>query len=70
MADWSMADWRRSTLCGTNSCVEVAFAASDVAIRDSKLRRGPVLQFDRVTWEEFLAGVRNGEFDRAPEIGG
>lgn len=63
VADWSEADWRRSTLCGTGSCVEIAVAASYVAIRDSKRGQGPVLQFDRTAWAEFLAGARNGEFD-------
>lgn len=59
----------RSTLCGTNSCVEVAVTENGVAIRDSKLRRGPVLEFEKAVWEDFIAGVRNGEFDRSPEDG-
>lgn len=64
MVDWSEANWRRSTLCATGSCVEVAIAGRHVAMRDSKSNRGPVLEFDRKAWEDFLAGVRNGEFDR------
>jgi hypothetical protein len=64
MVDWSEADWRRSTLCATGSCVEVAIAGHHVAVRDSKREHGPVLQFEREAWEDFLAGVRSGEFDR------
>jgi hypothetical protein len=66
MADWSEADWRRSTLCANGSCVEVAVADRHVAMRDSKMRNSPVLQFDRKSWEAFLVGVRHGEFDLVP----
>lgn len=68
MADWSEADWKRSTLCGAGSCLEVAVAESHVAMRDSKVQKGPILQFDQESWEEFLAGVRGGEFDLVPEV--
>jgi hypothetical protein len=64
-ADWSEADWKRSTVCATNSCVEVAVVGSRVAMRDSKMCQGPVLQFDGTSWTDFLAGVRAGEFDGA-----
>jgi len=63
MADWSEADWTRSTLCGNGSCVEVAVGKSFVLMRDSKLRHGPIIQFDREAWKDFLAGARNGEFN-------
>ena len=66
MADWSQADWKRSTRCANGSCVEVAVAEPVVAIRDAKIRNGPVLEFDRKAWDAFLAGVRSGEFDLAP----
>lgn len=56
-------DWVRSTLCQAADCVEVRVGGSEVAVRSSKERRG-VLRFDRLAWTEFLAGVRNGEFDR------
>jgi predicted secreted Zn-dependent protease len=68
MADWSEAIWRRSTRCANGSCVEVAVAGGHVAMRDSKIRNGPLLQFDRESWEDFLAGVRRGEFDLASQI--
>jgi hypothetical protein len=57
------AVWRKSTLSGSNGCIEVAFVGGQVAIRQSKDRSGPVLQFTHREWEAFLAGVRRGEFD-------
>ena len=57
------AVWRKSTSSESNGCVEVAFVGDQVAIRDSKDRSGPVLQFTHREWEAFLDGVRNGEFD-------
>ena len=64
MVDLSRAVWRKSTRSGTNGCVEVALDTTEVAVRDSKDRDGPVLSFTAHEWDAFLAGVRNGEFDR------
>ncbi len=56
--------WRTSTLCNNGTCVEVAFIDDGgVAIRDSKNRQGPVLQFGSAEWEAFVGGVHRGEFD-------
>jgi hypothetical protein len=64
MADSSTtAVWRKSSHSSTNGCVEVACGESEVAVRDSKDRGGPVLRFTAHEWEAFLAGVRDGEFD-------
>ena len=63
MVDWSEADWRSSTLCANGTCVEVAVVEGQIGMRDSKEPDGPVLQFDRKSWDNFLAGVRNSEFD-------
>jgi hypothetical protein len=58
--------WRKSTRSGAaGHCVEVASAATAVFVRDSKDVAGPVLRFGAEGWTEFLAGVRDGEFDRA-----
>jgi Domain of unknown function (DUF397) len=62
--DLARAMWRKSSRSGTNGCVEVALDPAEVAVRDSKDRNGPVLQFNAPEWEAFLAGVRNGEFER------
>jgi hypothetical protein len=59
------ARWKKSSLSMTNgNCVEVApLGSGSVAVRDSKDRTGPVLQFTPDEWTAFLGGVRNGEFD-------
>ncbi len=36
----------------------------EVRVRDSKDRSGPVLRFGDAVWRQFVAGVRDGEFDR------
>jgi hypothetical protein len=61
--DQSSAVWLKSSLSNMNGCVEVAFVAGRVALRDSKDERGPVLVFTRTEWEAFVAGIRAGEFD-------
>ena len=63
--DLSRATWRKSSLSATNGCVEVALDTAEVAVRDSKDRSGPVLLFTAHEWDAFLAGVRDGEFDRS-----
>jgi hypothetical protein len=60
------AVWRRSSLCANGSCVEIAVVDGHVAIRDSKVSDGPLLQFSTTAWNEFLGGARTGEFDVSP----
>jgi len=55
--------WRKSVASGPNGCVEVAFIDGRVAVRDSKNRQGPILDFTPMEWRTFLHGVRNGEFE-------
>ncbi|MEV0271658.1 DUF397 domain-containing protein [Hamadaea sp. NPDC050747] len=64
MSDPTPASWRRSARCGDSACVEVAVLDDEVLVRDSKDPQGPVLRFSRAEWLAFLAGVREGEFDR------
>jgi hypothetical protein len=61
--DLSTSVWRKSTLSGSNGCVEVAIQDDGVALRDTKDRNGPVLVFSPAEWEAFIGGVRAGEFD-------
>ena len=65
MAELSGSEWRRSSRCAADSCVEVSLAGDRVALRDSKDGNGPVLEFDRSEWAEFLAGAHHGDFDLA-----
>lgn len=59
----SESAWRRSSRCGGSNCVEVAMRGEGIAVRDSKRPDSPVLTYDREEWLDFLAGVKNGEFD-------
>jgi hypothetical protein len=63
--DLSRAEWRTSSLSGTNGqCVAVAFVDDHVAVRDSKNPDGPKIIFTADEWRAFTGGVRLGEFDR------
>jgi hypothetical protein len=58
-----VASWRRSTRCEGGACVEVAVTASTVAVRNSVSPEVSV-GFSALAWQEFVAGVHAGEFDR------
>ena len=59
--------WFTSSFSGGNgdSCVEVAFLPGAVAVRDTKDRTLAPHRYPAASWEEFLAGVRAGEFGPA-----
>ncbi|QIS17458.1 DUF397 domain-containing protein [Nocardia terpenica] len=57
------AVWRRSG-DGAGG-VEVAFLASgNIAMRDAKNPDGPILIFTPGEWTAFVAGAKDGEFNR------
>jgi hypothetical protein len=59
------ANWfKASGSNGTQGCVEVAHLANWTAVRDSKTPAGPVHIYTPYEWECFIAGARDGEFDR------
>ena len=60
-AVWKKAS--RSNGNGGNNCVEVAFLATGVAVRDSKDRSGPALMFTSAEWTAFVDSAKDGEFD-------
>jgi hypothetical protein len=49
--------WCKSSYSGSGntSCVEVAFAASAVGVRDSKNTGGPALAFSPIAWRRFVS---------------
>jgi hypothetical protein len=54
--------WRKATASNQGNCVEVSGTSTGVFVRDTKNRRGPVLQFTHSEWQAFLTGVHGGEF--------
>lgn len=54
--------WRKSSRCGTSTCVEIARDGDDYLIRDSKNPDAPSLRFDSAEWAAFHDGVAAGEF--------
>ena len=63
--DDTAAKWRKSSFSQNGDCVETAFSAGRVLVRDSKRPDESVLAFTSSEWSAFLAGVRNGEFDQS-----
>ncbi|MGX6604311.1 DUF397 domain-containing protein [Micromonosporaceae bacterium Da 78-11] len=62
MNQLTMPSWRRSSRCGTSSCVEVAKVEDQYLVRDSKNPDAAALEFTTDEWDAFLGGVVNGEF--------
>ncbi|HEY2549231.1 MAG TPA: DUF397 domain-containing protein [Streptosporangiaceae bacterium] len=64
MVDLAGARWIKSTWSmGSGNCVEVAHFPDCAAVRDSKDKAGPVLIVGSADWQEFLYGVKAGQFD-------
>lgn len=63
--DLSSAHWRKSTRSNeTGTCVEIASARGYTEVRDSKQEgRGPVLAFNRESWNSFIGKLTLGGFD-------
>lgn len=63
-SDLSQPGWRKSSYCGMwHHCVEVAFADSGVAVRDSKNPTGSVLTVPSPAWNAFTTALRAGDLD-------
>lgn len=60
-------EFRTSSFCGSNACVDVAFdrPARLVWVRrkSGPVTSKPMIPFTYDEWDAFVAGVRNGEFD-------
>jgi hypothetical protein len=64
MGDSASIDWRRPGRCGGEAaCVEVAFTADEVLVRNSHAPDGPVTAFSLAEWADFVSAVKNDEFD-------
>ncbi|WP_454198400.1 DUF397 domain-containing protein [Nocardia sp. Marseille-Q1738] len=64
--DLSGASWFKSSFSASNGqCVEVAHLdGGTVGVRDSKNPTRTALVFTPGDWDAFLAGAKDGEFDR------
>ena len=64
-ANLAGATWRKSSRSGpySDNCVEVAFVADTVGVRDSTDPEGPVLAFSSDRWQAFVREARFGGFD-------
>jgi hypothetical protein len=63
MNDSVLPAWRRSTKCGSSTCVEVAKVEDQYLIRDSKNPSAAALAFTQEEWVAFVQGVTAGEFE-------
>lgn len=54
--------WRKSSRCGTSTCVEVAKVDGEYLIRDSKNPDQEPLRFTEDEWTVFAAAFKAGEF--------
>lgn len=55
--------WRTALSCNGGACIKVAASGQTVLIADSKAPGGPVLSYTPAEWEEFVTGIKNGDFD-------
>ena len=59
-----MIEYKISSSCNFGNCVEIGRTpAGGVAVRDSKDRENGPLVFAADEWADFVAGVKNAEFD-------
>jgi Domain of unknown function (DUF397) len=62
MTNVDPVQWRRSSRCANNACVEVAKIGEAYLVRNSKDPQGAVLSFSEGEWKAFAAGVAAGDF--------
>jgi len=63
VSEISSAEFRVSSFCTSGGCVEVALSGDVVAVRDRKDPGRLAQVYSATEWREFIAGVKNGEFD-------
>lgn len=57
--DLSTARWRKSSRStATSDCVEVAFSAQAIGVRDSKNPEGEILAFSAARWANFVRSLQ------------
>jgi len=57
-------EWRKARRSANNgACVELAPAAGQILIRDSKDQDGPMIAYSEHSWRQFVAVAKTGHFD-------
>jgi len=60
-------NWRISSACDGGTCVMVARHGDSVVFGDRNEPDGPVISYTAADWNEFLTGVKRGDFDDIAE---
>lgn len=55
--------WRVARSCQGGSCVRVARTGGAILIGDTKNPHGEVLTYTVSEWQDFVAGIKQGDFD-------
>jgi len=61
--DYPGLTWRTALSCNNGGCVEVAASEHSVLVGNSREPGGPVLKYTHDEWQEFVAGIKKGDFD-------
>ena len=56
--------WRTARRCDGGACVEIGTLGESVLVRSSGEAGGIYVTLSREEWQEFVAGVKDGDFDR------
>jgi Domain of unknown function (DUF397) len=55
--------WRTASRCDSGACVEIGTRGEIVMVRRSADPDGTYLKLSRGEWQEFIAGLKDGQFD-------
>jgi hypothetical protein len=55
--------WRTTKRCDTGACVEIGTLGESVLVHSSADAAGMHITLSREEWREFVAGVKDGDFD-------
>lgn len=56
--------WRTSSRCDSGACVQVGTLGEIVMVCSSPDLDGTCLKLGRGEWQKFVAGLKDGRFDR------
>lgn len=61
--DHKRLTWHTALSCESGACVQVAVDDHSILIGNSRQPSGPVLEYTRDEWHQFVRGIKNGDFD-------